>query len=148
MNYFWLTVKHKWFVFLACLKLKVSLKQAILHDMSKFSEDEYPFYQRYFFGDIKDKTDFDIGWNHHWMNNPHHWEYWQYSRVQGYIPPLDMPEKFIREMIADWMGAGRAYKGSWDIKEWLTKNFPTMKLSPATRVIVQQLVKQNLGFDL
>lgn len=147
-NYFWLTVVHKWYVFLACFKLHVPLKQALLHDMSKFSKEEYPYYQQYFFGDKTNTESFAVAWEHHWKNNPHHWEYWCYSAWRGEIPPEDMPEKFIREMIADWMGAGRAYKGSWDIQPWLTKNFPDMKLSPTTRVITKQLVKKYLGFDL
>lgn len=29
-----------------------------------------------------------------------------------------MPERFIREMVADWAGAGRAISGQWEVKQW------------------------------
>jgi hypothetical protein len=43
-----------------------------------------------------------------------------------------MPEIYVREMVADWWGASRAYTGSWDMSDWLTKNLPRIekKLHP------------------
>jgi hypothetical protein len=35
-----------------------------------------------------------------------------------------MPETYVREMVADWMGASRAYTGSWDMTEWLAAQGP------------------------
>jgi N-acetyl-anhydromuramyl-L-alanine amidase AmpD len=35
---------------------------------------------------------------------------------------LPMPEPLVREMVADWMGAGRAITGQWDVAGWYTKN--------------------------
>lgn len=46
--------------------------------------------------------------------------------------PMPMPERYVREMVADWMGASRAYTGSWDMVDWLEKNLPRMDLHPVT----------------
>jgi hypothetical protein len=55
---------------------------------------------------------------------------------------LLMPEEYIREMIADWLGASRAKTGSWDIKLWLAgpavsahgrSRLARMKLHDSTR---------------
>lgn len=57
-------------------------------------------------------------------------------------PPLEMPRKYAREMVADWMGASRGYTGSWDMEKWLDKNWPRISenLHPHTRVFVGNLV--------
>lgn len=43
-----------------------------------------------------------------------------------------MPETYVREMVADWMGASRLYTGDWNISDWLAENLPRMKLHPNT----------------
>ncbi len=63
-------------------------------------------------GFMEKKSDpeaYDRAWLHHLHNNPHHWQYWV-------MPPefnpdgdhdngcLKMPEEYVLEMIADWMG--------------------------------------------
>lgn len=56
--------------------------------------------------------------------------------------PLPMPEKYVREMVADWMGASRAYTGSWDMRSWLDKNLPKMRLHPETRRLVNLVLSE------
>lgn len=196
MNYFWLTLKHKWFVFLAGLKTKAPLYNLIVHDWTKLTPAELPHYQRQFFGDKGDPEGFNRAWVHHQNANPHHWEYWisrmahnrggdkEKVRVCAHQPeigpyqifyqdreicevgtwgtlrpgedswewyhdatlieqslkattPLPMPEKYVREMVADWMGAGRAYTGSWDdLPKWLEQNAEKMILHPKTVVLL------------
>jgi len=46
-------------------------------------------------------------------------------------------------MIADWMGAGRAYVGSWDIRDWLDDNLPRMALNPETREFIIKIQKEK-----
>ena len=57
MKYFWLTIKHKWFVFLAGLKIGAPLWRLITHDMSKLSWREFKHYQRQFYGDKNGKRE-------------------------------------------------------------------------------------------
>ena len=46
---------------------------------------------------------------------------------------LEMPEHFLREMLADWYGAGRAITGEWRAGKWFEENEANIRLHPATR---------------
>lgn len=130
MKYLLLTIKHKWYVLLIGLKLKANLWDLVCHDLSKFTPEELPHYQRQFFGSKDQPLQFTYAWNHHQKHNKHHWEYWipvtGHSRG-GYSDgqPIPMPERYVREMVADWMGAGRAYDSEYPNVmhwEWFDKN--------------------------
>lgn len=85
-------LRHKWFVFKACLRLGVSLRLAILHDWTKFTPAEWKPYVHSFFNpdgtkrDIRKpdgsydptrvKAEFLKAWQHHERYNKHHWGYW------------------------------------------------------------------------
>lgn len=96
------------------------------HDKSKFSEEEFFAYAQFFQGTTKNKEEFDKAWLHHIHYNPHHWQYWMIPAGQV----LEMPEYCIREMVADWLGASKAYTGSWNMTEWLEKNLSKIVLHP------------------
>lgn len=54
------------------------------HDVSKLSTEEFDGYRQFFYpvdGDKKDRNVFDKAWEHHFRNNPHHWEFW----IGGYM---------------------------------------------------------------
>tara|TARA_Y100000310_G_scaffold15713_1_gene15784 strand:+ start:819 stop:1004 length:186 start_codon:yes stop_codon:yes gene_type:complete len=56
-----------------------------------------------------------------------------------------MPEWAVREMVADWMGAGRAYKGKWPDPNdwtWLNDAWAKMKLHPKTIELIHQIVNE------
>jgi len=146
VKYFWITIKHKWFVLQAAHRVGLSFCQALMHDLSKFTSAELPHYDRQFFGDKGDAPGFARAWLHHQNCNPHHWEYWitrsDHSRgasgaVDGCLP---MPERYIKEMIVDWFAAGRAYTGSWDIEEWVNGHIDNMRLHPETRERVKTML--------
>lgn len=154
-RYVWLTLKHKAFVFQAGRRTGVSLWRLVTHDLSKFGPAEAPHYGRQFFGSKDDPAGFAAAWLHHQNCNDHHWEYWL-SRsgrgVDGYAVPLPMPEAACREMIADWMGASRAYSGQWpkdlDSWQWLKDNLDwniMPKLHPETRSLVRRLLVDIFG---
>lgn len=142
LKYSWLTFKHKWFVFCAGLKTGAPLWRLVIHDWSKLTRAEAPHYGRQFFGDKSDPLGFTYAWNHHQKTNPHHWEYWipeSGHNRGGYQDrePLPMPEHFIREMVADWLGASRAYEGAFPRSmaewSWLNQNFAKCRLHDDTR---------------
>lgn len=152
LKYLWLTIRHKWFVFLAGLKTKAPIWQLVIHDWSKFTPMEAPAYGRQFFGAQDRPLEFSYAWNHHQKVNPHHWEYWVMisGHNRGGYPDgsaLPMPEKYAREMVADWLGASRAYEGSWPVSletwEWWQKNFSRLNLHPETRKLVEQIAKDS-----
>lgn len=55
--------------------------------------------------------------------------------------PLEMPGVCVREMVADWMGAGRASTGRWDVHSWFAKNQNNILLHPRTRALVDALLE-------
>jgi hypothetical protein len=156
LQYAWLTVKHKLFVYVAGRSLGLGRWQLLIHDLSKFSLAELPAYGRAFFGDKGDPEGFARAWLHHQNFNPHHWEYWMPR--SGHVkddpamklpPPLEMPEKYAREMVADWLGASRGYTGSWNMTDWLDKNLPRIEenLHPKTRIFVRSLVDKRTKLE-
>lgn len=53
---------------------------------------------------------------------------------------LPMPERYVREMVADWSGAGRAQGHGSDPRPWYRKNRDKMVLHPATRRRIEALL--------
>lgn len=140
-KYLWYVLKHKYFVFVAGRKLGCGVWQLVVHDLSKFSKAEWKPYVDRFIRKRDNKKDYFKAWVHHYENNPHHWNFW----IDPYTDrPHPIPDYFLLEMIADWLGAGRAKTGHWDIVEWYCKNKNKMKLHPATRTVVESLIP---GYD-
>lgn len=147
LRYLWTVLRHKWFVFLAGRRVGVSIGRLLIHDLSKFSRAEWSPYVRRFEGGRAGKTDHEgdadewhRAWLHHWHRNPHHWEHWLRFKHGSSVVPLVMPEHFAREMVADWMGAGRAYTGTWDPRSWYARNRNQIVLHDTTRLFVEQLM--------
>jgi hypothetical protein len=136
-------LKHKWFVFIAGIKLHVPIYLLLLHDLSKFRFSEWFAYQRRFYSSKDAEPDaFNLAWLKHQHRNPHHWQYWLLYLDDGSTcSSLSMPEKFIREMVADWAGAGRAITGRWDVQTWYEKQKSHISLHVATKEKVEQLLK-------
>lgn len=90
---------------------------------------------------------FDAAWNHHRHHNPHHWQHWVLREDSGVVKTLKMPRGLVREMVADWMGAGRAIAGKWEADEWYLANAQTMLLHYETQMLVEMLlgVKAKCG---
>src|SRR5882672_11326919 len=117
-KYFWYVVRHKWYVLQAGHKLSCDSGQLLLHDMSKFSKAEWTPYVNRFYRKQDNKSQFYKALMHHYENNPHHWNFWLDPITNQ---PHDIPLYFLREMIADWMGASRVKTGSYDITTWYEK---------------------------
>ena len=56
-----------------------------------------------------------------------------------------MPLQDNIEMVSDWLGASRAYTGSWDMQDWLKDNFYKIKLHPITKKNTIKILKE-LGY--
>lgn len=153
--YFKYVLRHKWFVFWACLKYKVPIWRAIIHDWSKFTPAEWIPYANSFYnedgsrrragGGAYDPTlialEFSYAWNHHEKTNPHHWGHWIVtSGDYGKFEVLPMPETYVREMLADWEGANRANGGDGNSITWYTKNKDKFSMHEKTRVLVETLL--------
>lgn len=142
--------QHIQFVQEAGMKLEVPQQQLAQHDLSKWSLEEFGPYAIHFCGggDVKH---FVPAWLHHIHNNPHHWQHWIFP--DGYAPDgsgvesgvVKMPNRFALEMVADWMGASKAYTGSEDMTKWLWENMPRIRLHSETAEYVRGVLDM-LGY--
>lgn len=151
-------VRHKWFVFLAGIQLNVPYWRLVIHDWSKFLPCEWFPYANFFYGPKPDKSEpddcrywesvamhrdpFDYAWLHHQHRNPHHWQHWVLREDNGDTKLLTMPDNFVREMVADWCGAGRAITGKWDVTSWYEKNAHQIQTSSKTTLRVLELISE------
>jgi len=141
LNY---VLRHKWFVFLAGLKTGAPIWRLIIHDYTKFSRAEWtPYVESFYSGRLREETKeiFQKAWLHHLHNNPHHWLHWVLMHEDGTRSAFEIPPKLVKEMVADWMGAGRAITGYWDIEEWYKKSKPSMLLAPMTDNLVNIIIR-------
>lgn len=143
--------RHKWFVFRAGLWTKAPLLSLIIHDWSKLLPSEWFPYAEHFFSNKEEgayfhqpgdpqKIRFDTAWLKHLHRNPHHWQHWILQNDEDGLKILDMPDKYIREMVADWLGAGRVQTGKWGVREWYAKNRQNIKVTEQTRKRVEEIM--------
>lgn len=148
-QYLWYVTKHKWFVFIETCRLGIPWR-GLVHDLSKYSPTEWFPYVETFYGKGPSPRDasgsydptkvggeFDTAWLHHQHNNPHHWQWWILKGDEDAQKVLPMPDKYRREMLADWIGAGKA-QGKPDTRGWYEANKEKMILHPETRAWIEQ----------
>lgn len=104
---------HKWYVFIYMWHCGYIFR-GIMHDMSKFSWTEFSESVKYYNGkkspidECKQQNGYSLAWLHHRGRNKHHYEYWvDYLDDGG--KPIEMPRKYVIELICDWIAAGRTY---------------------------------------
>lgn len=136
-------VRHKWFVLVAGLKIGAPLWRLIVHDLSKFFPDEWIAYANFFYANGKE-PEFNVAWLYHQRRNKHHWQYWILREDCGNVTPIEMPKKYVLEMVADWMGAGRAITGKWEAASWFEKNGEVMLLHEVTRSEVDNILARTI----
>jgi len=85
---------------------------------------------------------------------PHHWQHWIFA--DGFSPKgssvesgvMEMPAIYVREMVADWMGASRVYTGSWDMTAWLATNLPKVRLHSRAWVTLKGILgEESVGYQ-
>lgn len=117
------------------------------HDQSKYSEEEYNAYDKYFYGGNKSNTvvrNFNYAWLHHIHNNPHHWQYWVLQHDDEPEEVLEMPYRYVIEMICDWWSFSFKQKKLNEIFDWY-ENHKNMKLHPKTRKVVEDILERIKG---
>lgn len=158
-------LRHKWWVFVAGVYTGAPLWRLFIHDWTKFLPCEWSPYVDKFYGAWVSKPEpggmtvtsndprtplmiwqdeinaaFDRAWLHHQHTNAHHWQHWILQEDRGGKKVLEMPEPLVREMVADWMGAGRAITGCWEVEAWYDTNRNQIQLHPKTRDLVEHLI--------
>ncbi|MDD4280374.1 MAG: DUF5662 family protein [Candidatus Sumerlaeales bacterium] len=148
--------RHKWYVFKACAKVGL-IWRGIVHDLSKYSLIEFFSSAKYFQGNKspveaeKAKSGYSIAWMNHKAKNKHHWQYWLDNKGDM-IFPIEMPVKYIMEMMCDWIGAGKTYnKDKWTmgmLKNWWLENQPLMMLANKTYILVAYCMTAQTELEL
>jgi hypothetical protein len=115
------------------------------HDLSKDQRDEYEAYDAYFYGGNRSHKvvqDYNVAWLLHLHRNPHHWQYWiliNDNPKEGEII-LEMPYKYIIEMICDWWSFSWKTGKLTEIFEWYEEHKDHIKLAPKTRATVESVL--------
>jgi len=159
IKYFSYVCRHKWYVFLECWKVEIRWK-GFVHDWSKFRPSEFIPYARNFFGTYPEYTDcdsmapkglfkqdikqrFDKAWLLHIHRNPHHWQFWLLQEDNGFPKNIPIPLKYLKEMVCDWRGAGKAITGKDNIVEWYGKNKDRINLKRINR----KWIEKKIGYE-
>ena len=111
-------IHHRNLVFKHCRRCGL-FRQGLVHDLSKFSPQEFFTGARYYQGDRSpnDAERRDRGasyaWMHHKGRNKHHFEYWtDYSFKTGKpLEYVEMPRKYFVESVMDRIAASKVYRG-------------------------------------
>lgn len=118
-GHFCTITRHKFLVMKYCFRLGL-YRQGLLHDLSKYSPEEFLPGVRYFQGnrspndaERQDKG-YSEAWMHHKGRNKHHLEYWTDYRIgdsTGGLFGVKMPLRYVLEMFCDRIAASRVYNG-------------------------------------
>lgn len=130
-------------------ELKSALGEAMYrdHDATKWQPTEYPAYDAYFYGKNKSYAvvmNFKYAWLHHQNHNPHHWQYWVLinDEPKEGLVPLEMPNTYILEMIADWWTFSWKNDKLGEIFDWYDEHKNYILLHKKTRKIVEDILDQ------
>lgn len=140
LKYLWYVIRHKWYVMVECFRMGIYWR-GLTHDLSKFLPSEFIPYARNFYGkylsfdqlsfDARQrgvrtkedvKRDFKEAWLKHQHRNPHHWQYWILQNDTDGRELMVIPTAYLKEMVADWIGAGRAITGKREAISWYKKS--------------------------
>ena len=139
-------LRHKLYVLKACRLTGASLWRGLVHDWSKFLPSEWMPYSECFYApdgtkQYMETPAFNQAWLDHQHRNAHHHQHWVLRTDNGAAIAMPMPDEYVCEMVADWVGAGLAITGKMDVKAWYEKSKNKMVLHPETRAKVETLLK-------
>jgi len=141
-------LRHKWYVLRGCRMVRASLWLGVVHDLSKLRPSEWMPYAECFYKPDGSKRKryvesmaFKQAWSQHQKRNKHHWQAWVVIMDRGELVPLPMPWRYVREMVADWIGAGLAITGRMEVREWYERSKDKMILHPDTRNMVEGILR-------
>lgn len=110
------------------------------HDLCKFSEEEFEGYRQWFYPAGDDPTNkilFDAAYLHHQNTSPHHYLHWVLRHDSGFTP-VDMPLKYVIEMLIDFEAMGMKFNdGAY---EYWESHKDTMLMSENTKKLVEHWV--------
>ena len=150
-HHFLTITHHKLVVMEGCFKVGL-FKQGLLHDLSKYSWEEFKTGVKYYQGTRspnaaeKEEKGYSSAWLHHKGRNKHHYEYWidiSVRKEEGLVGNK-MPLRYVAEMICDRIAAcevykGKAYTSAAPLEYYeFTKKYIT--IHPETRALLERLL--------
>lgn len=109
--------KHHFLVQDGCFRVGLYW-QGLIHDASKLSPTEFWRGAKYFQGTRspnaaeRELKGYSEAWMHHKGRNKHHYEYWSdLSPVTGRYESVEMPRRYLVEMVMDRRAACMTYQG-------------------------------------
>lgn len=151
IRHFCTITKHKMMVMENCFKVGL-YKQGLLHDLSKYSWEEFKTGVRYYQGNRspnaaeKEVLGYSAAWLHHKGRNKHHFEYWidfAPNKGEGLIGNR-MPIRYLVEMVMDRIAASKVYRGNdytdsaaW---EYYARGRDYLVMHEETKVMLEKLL--------
>ena len=115
IKHFITITKHRNEVIRLCFKAGIGF-QGLFHDLSKYSPTEFIPGAKYYMGDQspnngeRNAKGYSLAWMHHKGRNKHHFEFWyDYEMATKKLVPMDMPDRYIKEMFCDRVAASKTY---------------------------------------
>jgi len=151
IGHFRTITRHKLTVMDLCFKVGL-IRQGLLHDLSKYSPEEFLSGVRYYQGTRspnaaeKEIVGYSAAWLHHKGRNKHHFEYWMdYSAEIGKgVVGAKMPLKYVLEMTCDRIAASKIYRGDayTDADPWnyYCRRRNELIMHPETRMLQEKLL--------
>lgn len=127
-------------------------RQGVLHDLSKYSLEEFIPGVRYYQGDRspnaaeREELGFSRAWLHHKGRNKHHFEYWIdfTNDLSKGLVGHKMLLKYVIEMMMDRIAASKTYKGKdyTDASPWeyYSRVRDYMVIAPETARLLEELL--------
>ena len=133
IKHFLTITKHRNEVVRLCFKAGIGF-QGLFHDLSKYSPTEFIPGAKYYLGDQspnngeRNDKGYSLAWMHHKGRNKHHFEFWyDYEMATKKLVPIDMPDRYIKEMFCDRVAASKTYN-----KLTYTQESPLLYLTRST----------------
>lgn len=95
---------------------------------------------------------FTRAWEHHYRHNKHHWDYWCYNWKMydpgterqplsccEFVTPLEMPTKYLLQMVCDWEAMSIKFGGS--AQEYYLKNYYQIHLNRESRYELEGILE-------
>lgn len=143
--------EHKLLVMENCFRVGL-YRQGLLHDLSKYSPEEFWTGVRYYQGSRspnaaeREALGFSKAWLHHKGRNKHHFEYWidfSANKEEGLVGH-EMPLNYVIEMVMDRIAACKVYKGKdytdKSALEYYERERRFIVIHPQTRALLENLL--------
>lgn len=150
-NHFKTITEHKLLVMENCFRVGL-YKQGLLHDLSKYSPEEFLTGVRYYQGTRspnaaeREILGFSKAWLHHKGRNKHHFEYWIDfgKKKEDGLVGHKMPVEYVVEMMMDRIAACKVYKGKdytdSSALEYYGREKRFIVIHPETRALLEKLL--------